>query len=401
MNKALPALLAFVVATTYGTGRAAAEIDLKLGGYARSYLLYADNDEISTAAPGDSLRTFSFTRYTGLFIAGESKLDNGMSVGVKSEFKLGNEGGDGAAASFTSGGKDFNMFDEGYVYISGGWGKLMLGARDGAAYLLQVAAPAADSNVDGMRIYLQGWRADVWDDGRMNNSYVPAGGNARLGYDNADFGKIERLVYVTSKWNGVQAAIGYAPKNASEAVNGAFLGMAPDDRPGKFENIADAGLRWDTTFGEFKLAAGAGISHASTEADAAAGANGSADINTYDAGINISWHEFSVGAALRQSDTGVSGPDTDLRVVTAGIAWDPKPWHLAATVYDAHYDSNAFSIGLADDLEVIRTTLGGAYSLAPGISFRGTLSLLDADNGANSVADPRQVQTALGTDIAF
>ena len=42
--------------------------------------------------------------------------------------------------------------EESYLYFSGNWGRLNLGRENGAAYLLQVAAPSADPNIDGMDI---------------------------------------------------------------------------------------------------------------------------------------------------------------------------------------------------------------------------------------------------------
>ena len=46
--------------------------------------------------------------------------------------------------------------EESYAYFSGAWGRVNFGKEDGAAYLLQVAAPSADSNVDGLRQYVAG-----------------------------------------------------------------------------------------------------------------------------------------------------------------------------------------------------------------------------------------------------
>ena len=381
---------------------ARAELKIDLSGYAKFYAMAIDNDEINTAAPSDSLRDFEFVRYTGLYFVAEQKLENGLTVGFKGEFKLGNESMDGGAATLTSAGRDFNQLDEAALFISGSWGKLFMGSRDSAPYLLSVQAPSADSNIDGQRIYVQSWNADIWDDGLRNASYLPLGGFVRLSYDNVDFGKAERVLYATPKWNGLQLGVSYAPMNRVASPYDAYLGATLDDRPGRFENIWDAGAKWETQFlTDFKFAAAIGYAHADTEVDAAAGANGSDEMVTWNTAANLGWKEFSIGAAYKHSNTGVSGPNTDQTIKVAGIAWDQKPWHLGASYYDLTFDANAFSIGLADDLEVKRTTVGGSYLLGPGISLRGTFSWLDVDNGTNSAVDPQQTQLAIGTDVNF
>ena len=380
---------------------ARADIHLDLAGYARVYMVYADNDEQSTAAPGDSLHHFGLQRYSGFVFTGERTLDSGLTVGVKSEMKFANESSDDGATSLTSGAKDPNQFDHAFIYFSGSFGRVNLGANEGAAHLLGVAAPSADSNVDGMRVYVQGWNADTWDDGISNASLSAATTFVRLSYDNSDFGKVDRITYLTPKWNGFQAGASYAPENSQNAVDDAFAGMSPDDRPGKFENLFDASARWDTKFGDVKLAVGAGFTTAATELDAAVGANGSDSIHTWDAGINLGWKEWSAGSAYKHSDTGVAGGNNDLNLWVVGLAWDKKPWHVGASFYDLTFDANAFSIGLADRLELQRSTVGFGYTYAPGMSFRGSATLLDVDNGINAALDPHQTQVVFGTDMLF
>ncbi|HYD17173.1 MAG TPA: porin [Patescibacteria group bacterium] len=379
---------------------AQADIHLDLGGYIRSYIAYADQGE-RVIAPGDnSLDTFRFTREIEMHFSGERTLENGVTVGIKSEFKLGNEGHDGVVNSITGGARDSNQFDEAYLYFTGGFGRFQIGAKDGAAHLLSVQAPAADTYVDGMRVYMQSWNIDTWDDGRDNGSFAPPNSTLRLGYDNSNFSNIDRITYLTPKWSGVQLGFSYAPENRQHVTDGAFEPAFPDDNAGGFEDAIDLAARWDTKLGDVKLALGAGYSFAGTEVEAAPGANGSDDFRTLTAGVNMAWREWSLGGAIKRSNTGVSG-DSDQHIGVVGVAWDQKPWHLGATYYHLDLGANAFSIGLADDLEVTRITTGGWYQLTDGVTLRGTVSLLDVDNGANSGTDPKPLQVALGTEITF
>ena len=162
---------------------AQADLKIDLGGHFRGYGVFADNDETGGAGTSNDLRGFEFKRDMEVHFSGETTTDSGLTVGVHAELDLGNEGANESGAtvlpaqpgyfSFTD--NDPNQLDEAYIYFSGGWGRVNFGSEDGAAYLLQVAAPSADSNVDGMRVYVQALNADVWDDGTANNSIL--GGN--------------------------------------------------------------------------------------------------------------------------------------------------------------------------------------------------------------------------------
>ena len=96
----------------------------------------------------NSLRTFDFRRDNEIHFTGETTLDNGLTVGSHTEMKI-------AGSPSVGGPGGSGLIDESYAYFSGGWGRFNFGQEDGSAYLLQVSAPSADSNVDGMRVYIQ------------------------------------------------------------------------------------------------------------------------------------------------------------------------------------------------------------------------------------------------------
>jgi len=400
---------------------AQADLKIDLGGHFRGYAVFSENDESSSVATGTgttsvitgaSLRNFDFRRDMEVHFTGETTTDSGLTVGVHAELEMGNEGPDvGAPPTLTSAGDDFNQLDEAYMYFSGGWGRVNFGSEDGAAYLLQVAAPSADSNIDGMRVYVQAFNTDVWDDGLVNGSTTDV--TARLDYDNADFRDTDRLTYLTPKWNGFQAGASYAPEAGQNVVDGAFAPIATDDDVGQFENLWEVAARWDGEFEGFGISLGAGYATAGTEADALAGTFGSDNLTSWDAGVNVSFNDFSIGAAYLTSDTGTSGANADLTTWVVGAAWDNGPYHLGLSYNDTQLDSNAYGAGLADDLELNRWAVGGGYTYGPGMTFRGSVAMLDVDNGngnnglfgggpgLTATPDPTQYQIAIGTDINF
>lgn len=414
MKKILLAGTAIVGAAVLASP-AQADLKLDLGGHFRGYGVYADNDETGTPGGSDDLRNFEFKRDFEVHFTGETTTDSGLTVGVHAEMDLGNESGDATVPSllpnpFTGNlDNDPNQLDEAYIYFSGGWGRVNFGSEDGAAYLLQVAAPSADSNVDGMRVYVQGLNSDVWDDGVVNASGFGAGFNYVLGYDNAFFGgtygnATDRLTYLTPKWNGFQAGASWAPKQGQEAVNSAFGGMSVDDSSTDYENLWELAARWDGEFEGFGISVGVGYSTASEEVTQAAGSFASDNITAWDAGATVSWNDFSLGVAyLKYTDTGVAdtaGTDSEIETWVVGAAWDNGPYHLGASWYNSDIDDNAFGLALADDLEIDRYTVGGGYTYGPGMTFRGAVAFGNVDTGT-AAADTDFTQVTIGTDVNF
>lgn len=132
---ALAGLLAVAAAPAMAQGDQSA-LKLDLGGYFRGYVVYSDQDSHQFAEE----RNIDILRDTEVHFTGETTLDNGLTVGVHVE-------------SAADSGDSFAV-DESYMYTSGSWGRVNFGSEDGASYLLQVAAPSADSNVDGIRQYV-------------------------------------------------------------------------------------------------------------------------------------------------------------------------------------------------------------------------------------------------------
>jgi len=310
------------------TTPAHADLKLDLGGYFRGYAVYADNKENSAA--GEDLSKFAFQKDAEVHFTGETTTDMGLTVGAHFEVKMMGTNGNfnstgnqqiGPGSGCGDGNIDCiapnaNLIDESYVYFSGGWGRVNFGAEDGAAYLLQVAAPSADSNIDGLRPTIQGFTSAVWNDKTADNDWnnpfsdFNTGMNTVLGYDNADFRQTDRITYLTPKWSGFQAGVSYAPNNGLQGAGQTgmpFKNAIYDESGAQFKNLWEASARWDGEFQGFGISAGGGYSHATPDNKANAGVNfSSKDLETWDAGLNFTWQGFSLGGAYRWSNTGTN-----------------------------------------------------------------------------------------------
>ncbi len=279
MKKVLLAGTALVAAALVASP-AQAELKLGLGGHFKGYGVYVDED----AEVADQ-RDFEFRKNTEVHFTGETTLDNGLTVGVHVEQEVEND----------------NNNNESYAYFSGGWGRVNFGNEDGAAYLLQVAAPSADSNVDGLRSYISGFQSDVdldYDLAHFGNS--PS--DNRNGSSPAD-----RITYLTPKFNGFQAGVSYAPDATLE--NGiANMGNAG------FEDAWEIAARWDGQFEGVGISIGAGYSTVDQ-------VGGGAEPEGWNVGINLAWNAFSFGAVyLDEEDADYATPGLDTKTWVVGAA---------------------------------------------------------------------------------
>jgi len=399
MKKVLLAGTALVGAALASTP-AHADLKLDLGGYFRGYAVYSHNDEVA----GSDDQNLEFRRDTEVQFTGETTTDAGLTVGVHTELKLGGESNDTAVGNNnlynTKYSTDPSQTDEAYAYFSGGWGRVNFGSEDGSAYLLQVAAPSADSNVDGLRVYVQSWDIAAWKGG--TNAGDVGSIQTTLGYDNADFKNAERLTYLTPKWNGFQAGVSYAPNaNMAEVFSSTNSPQQNNGTGQQYSDIWDAAARWDGEWSGFGISFGGGYSHASSQVTGAgATALGSDDLTTWDAGLNVSFQDFSLGVAYKDTNTGVD-TNGDEKVWVVGGAWDQGPYHVGLSWADFNSDANTYgSTSALAGVDLDRYTIGGGYTYGPGMTFRGSVAYLDV-NGVGTTSASSQYQVALGTDINF
>lgn len=371
-----------------------AELNLDLGGHFRGYGVYSDSD---LANKND----FELRRDTEIHFTGEATSDNGLTVGVHYEAMVG-----GALNT-----------DEAYAYFAGNWGRINLGSEDGAAYLLQVAAPSADSNVDGLRTAIQANDQDgltglsgvagflntdgtngtaTGYTGVFTNAYGTGLSNTNsarlLDYDHADFQDTDRITYLTPKFSGFQGGVSYAPQAGQKVVGNGIASVAADNDQDVYENLWEAAARWDGEFEGFGLSAGAGYSTADIQSAGTTAGTANGNLDTWNAGLNVAFQGFSVGAAYLNSEADVVGGSIDSDTWVVGAAWDNGPYHVGASYLDQNIDD------VGTDVDADRWTIGAGYTYGPGMSFRGAVANGNVDN---TTTDEDFTQVTLGTDIQF
>ena len=361
-------LLTGAALVAMATSPAMAEgLDLDLAGHFKGYGVYNDNDE----AAGVDLNDTAIRKETEIHFTGETTLDSGLTVGIHTEFNVDRSSG---TDNLYTGGN--GLTEEAYMYLSGGWGRINLGEEDGAAYLLQVAAPSADSNIDGLRQYITTYNA-TGTAGAVNTvidyDHVSPGSN----YNN-------KLTYMTPVFNGFQMGASYIP-SISDDGNG-VAAIDDTNQAGDYEDGYEVAARYEGAFEGVGMAFGAGWGQYNAETNAGAVSD---DAETWNAGLDLDFAGFGLGVAYLEQSTESAGTDTDVDTLVVGTDYQLGAYKLGASWLNQ--DSDAAGAG-----EVDRYTGGVSYAYGPGMSFRGSVSYIDGDDTA---ADSTQV--LLGTQVNF
>lgn len=358
-------LLATVAVMALSASAAQAEVNLDLGGYFKGYAGYADQDSANR-------REFDVKRKSEITFTGETTLDNGLTVGYEGQLVQENT---------TAG----DQIENSYLYFSGNWGRVNMGRNYGAAYLLQVSAPGADSNIDGQDIDFSFMNLS----GNINQDYQHNGETSSNHFNDS-------ITYLTPKFNGFQAGVTYSAAvdqkdRSTTAGLGNTAGMELDNSNNDLENLLEVGARYDGDFNGVGLHLGAGYTTAGEEVSAA----GSDDYNEWNVGAKLTFDAFGFGAAYNEDNGQVdSNDETQDMIIGADYTWGA--YKFGASYFNSTGEAGA---NTADD-ELDRYTVGATYTFGPGMDFRGAVAVYDLDRAA-TVNDNEGTVVTLGTDIQF
>ncbi len=132
---------------------------------------------------------------------------------------------------------------------------------------------------------------------------------------------------------------------------------------------------------------GAGYTHVELEEDLGT----QDDAEEWNVGLDVDFGAIGVGAVYTENNNGDDVNDeNDTWVV--GADYTTGPFKLGAS-----YLNNENDLG-GTDTEIDRYTGGVVYTYGPGMSFRGSVSYIDAEVGG---ADADATNVLLGTQINF
>ena len=364
MKKTLLASAA-VAGLVLASAPAQAQMELTIGGHSKNYVGYLDQDTTATTEE----RNVDMQRETELHFNGESTLDNGLTFGFQIETEM--DAGDEA-----------DTIEESYIYMSGTWGRVNAGSENGAAYLLQVSAPSADSNIDGIRQYINPvvYGAISPINAAVTASWAggsPAGITDADGfdYDNDITGVSEKITYLSPNWNGFQVGASYTfDVGDNNSANNNTTGFNVDDAANTFGDAWEAAIRYEGVFSNFGYAVGAGYTTVELEAPGGAGQN-TDDMTEWNVGIDVDSGPFGLGLVYTEGDDGTAQRE-EVTTWVAGIDYTTGPFKFGASYFNRDDETAGVS-----DLETERYTGGVIYTDGPGLSFRGSVSQIEHEVG--------------------
>lgn len=313
---------------------AMAQVDVTVGGHTKNYIGWADNDS--------DARDFDMLRESELHFNAEGTADNGLTYGFHAEMEA-------------DGGDDASTIEESYLYLASSLGRLNLGSEDGAAYLLQVAAPSADANIDGLRQYIQPFNTDS----ALVDLFLGADG---LDYDNDITGTAEKVTYLSPNWAGFQFGLSYTPETgdgnespSSVGFSSPAGGFAEDSE----DSVYEGALRYEGTFNNVGFAVGGG--YAQGEGD---------DFNEWNVGADFDIGAFGIGAVYTEAESDIGAAELDQDTMVLGADYTTGPFQFGASYLNKEVD---------DLIDADRYAGGVVYTLTQGLTLRGSVQYVDAD----------------------
>ncbi|MBV8393190.1 MAG: porin [Alphaproteobacteria bacterium] len=431
---------------------AADPIKIGVGGY-YSFFAIAGQVEGVYALNGTSIqyKGLNFYQEGEIHFIGQSKLDNGTTVGVRVEL----EGWDPSATTANA------QIDEAFLFAFGDWGRIEFGALDMAAYKMWYGAPSALINFGfGNPNSGISWMNGAATANNMAAIHLVNGGQIAGQIQDG-----ERINYYTPRFAGFQLGLGYAPKlqvagtnfpasnalapgNPNAAVCGYPNPTASTTCPTNdyaWQDEFDVGLNYLNKFGDVAVAAFFGFMMANYVPGTqpfAGGANIITGANLgpwrqLSAGLQLSYAGFTLGGAFLWDNNGMganyfTGVDNDVRLYEVSLMYETGPWQVsiggelvfadngngvssvtgitagtsgltygAATTSTAAFGTNPNAGALSFGGETAsKIEFGANYALGPGIKVFGGGLITNATGPANST-NGQSWGVLLGMDLRF
>lgn len=351
---------------------AMAQVDVTVGGHSKNYVGWFSQDDTLVGA-GE--RHVDMIRESEVHFNAEGTADNGLTYGFHVETEV--DGGDSSSVQ------------ESYLYLSSNLGRVNLGSEDGAAYLLQVAAPSADANIDGLRQYINPVNTGITGTPGVFDTYMS---NDGLDYDQDLTGDSEKLTYLSPNWSGFQFGLSYTPDlgdNGSANPTGAGFGSSPAKALNTSSNGAVLGdayegaLRYEGTFNNIGFAVGGGYTKVNAEDDSAV----FDDETEWNVGADFDIGAFGLGAAYTTTGNLNGTKDLDVDTWVVGGDYTTGPFQFGVSYLDQNFDN----AGVAADVDTKRYAGGVVYTLTQGLTLRGSVQFTDSDVDAAADVDATTV----------
>jgi hypothetical protein len=429
---------------------AADPIKMGVGGYYQFYAL-AGSMESTYATNGTwaAYKGLQFIQEGEIHFNGQTKLDNGTSIGVHVEL----EGWNPPAGSTGS----VRTIDEAYLFSFGDWGRIEFGARDDGPYRMLYGAPSALLGFG----FFQHNTSFSWTNPTANANNKAAFQISDMAID-GEFQDVNRVNYFTPRFAGLQIGVSYAPKinlstrqsglSASNANVGGICGFNDATtangcltNDNSWQDAIAVGANYLNKFGDVSFAAFVAYSYASfvpafetvpSAANVITGGN-LTSWKQFAAGMQVSAYGFTLGGSYIWNNNGLgsnyyTGQNNDTNAFAVALMYETGPWQLSAgaqisynnngngsltatncatgsvtcsvttpTSFAAAFGTNPQAGALQFGRETAsKIEVGANYALGPGVKMIGGLIFNNLQGPSNAVAG-QSWAALLGMDFRF
>jgi Gram-negative porin len=352
---------------------------LSVRGYKNEYFGIGsiNNDtDTNTNAPGgtDTGNTSHFSDGEVHF-KGDTTLDNGLTVGVQIELEATQNG---------------DQIDEAYTWISGSFGKVILGSENLAPYLTfwGVTAPNVGVPINS------GW-ISVWvPSGGVRTAFRRPMSTTNLELANDTFG----VSYLSPRFGGFQFTAGYKPTSGG----GGDPKNAPSNEDTENINIFAVGGNFKQSFSGVDVGVAVGYNRATvSDAANAAGANDPQQIKV---GASIGVAGFTIAGSYANELEGQTNltntTSTEGQSYDVGVSYGMGPWGVSGTYFHGEVEQ---AIAVSGDDEVDAFVGAVSYALGPGIttSFSVIYAQWQDELGSGANQDSDGTMGVLGLAVGF
>jgi hypothetical protein len=352
----------------------------------------------------EDARTTDFAQRSRINFIATAKADSGLTYGWRNRLRM------GTPVQATTANTNTNVTaDLSFIFVNGAFGQIVLGQSYG---VYDSTYGAADGWGTGGP---DGSFANGIGSGITAANYIGATNKSLLG----STASTSRVYYVSPEFSGFTAGVGYAPTVTSVGNSMEFNKNAVD-----FNDVFELMARYQTNFDSGRIELWAGyafgggkpggvdqIATPSTLTPAGGITIGATttttrkteDLAAYALGARVTFGPARV--SLHYSNAGKSGqPSTDAQKdnatsVSAYVDYAVLPELTIGGGYAVY--TGAGSTTVAGKTETTITSLGAAYTIAPGLSLRPELNFVDYQNKELNARDYDGVVAIFRTFVSF
>ena len=391
MKKLLLGSTALVVGGLMAAPAMAADpIKIGVGGYYTFYAIAGGiQSTYATNGTWAQYKGINFQQEGEIHFIGQTKLDNGTSVGVHVELE-----GWAQGSSATVGAA---WIDEAFLFAFGDWGRIEFGARDPATYRMYYGTPSALIGFGAV----QHNSNFAWANQSVianNKAWFHATTTTNAG----QFQDAQGINYFTPRFQGLQIGVGYRPKVNVNPQGGAGSGLGVGPGSGttgvcgytnatsapncltndySYQDVFDVGANYLNKFGDVTVALYGAFLYGSFipgnqpfagAANMSTGANATS-WKQWVVGAQLGYKGFTLGGALGWDNQGLgsnyyTGQNNDTRFYTAGIMYATGPWQMSFNWVGSYNNNGNGSVGCNTIAVNAATCTNPAATGVPGVN---------------------------------